>query len=110
MAGSEEGQLSSKKQLTKSKSKLKQSSIQKDTREKIIELMIRDYERGSITADNLKEAISSLIDKETQEKRLLIKTTSRSDKARTHITTSYKNSLAASLHNTPKHKPSKSKS
>jgi hypothetical protein len=77
--------------------------------------MIRDYERGSITADNLKEAISSLIDKETQdkklqEKRLLIKTTSRSDKARTRITTSYKNSLAASLHNTPKHKPSKSKS
>ena len=73
-------------------------------------MMIKDYERGSITAENLKEAISSLIDKEAQEKRLMIKLQSRSDKSRTRIPTSYKNSLAVSLHNTPKHKPAKSKS
>jgi hypothetical protein len=75
--------------------------------------MIRDYEKGSITADNLKEVISSLIDREAHnEKRLMIKTQqyNRSDKSRTRIPTSYKNSLAASLHTTPKHKPSKSKS
>lgn len=57
----EESLISAKKASTKIKSSLKGN---KGMTQKIIELMIKDFESGKISGHNLKMALSSLIEKE----------------------------------------------
>lgn len=68
--------------------------------------MIKDYENGKISADNLKVAISSLIEKQTHDLRVNSKGHSKTQKSRIQLPNSYKSSLV----NTPRNIPAKSKS
>lgn len=77
--------------------------------------MIKDYQHGRISAQNLKVAINSLIEKQSlsnnnKQKPQLSKPSIKTQRSRINIPNSYKSSLVSSLRNTPRNAPLKSKS